>query len=355
VGPTTVALLHFFRADRAFIEAKQALEAATRDVRIQETRVNQLKTDHDTTHNAAIGFEAKAREVESELKAREARIELLRQRQTNATNPKEYQALIVEINTQKLDKGKLEESALAQIDKADAQKKAATELKARFEAETSKLKQMKAEINDRVRALTAEMEALRAPRDAAAASVPASAMSLYRRAAERFEDEALAHLEKPSLRDQEYLCSGCNTYMVADTYNRLRNTKRDDVVTCPTCTRILYIPEEMTVELALSTKVKAPKKAASGETKKRAPRKKAGDMNAIEAAIAAGSASARGKGPKDTRKASEAPLPSTADGMSNVGTDQPVMDDANEQAGEQANEQAAESTAHATPGETSNS
>ena len=123
MGPTTAALLRFFLADQAYVDARHKLEAATHNVRAQQDKVSQLKADHDAAHTSATSFEAKGREAESDLKGREARIELLRERQNTATNPKEYQALIVEINTQKLDKSKLEEQALGHMEKAEAEGK----------------------------------------------------------------------------------------------------------------------------------------------------------------------------------------------------------------------------------------
>lgn len=325
MGPTTVALLRYFRADQAYIQARQRLESATQSVRIQQGKVNTLTAELDALQRKSLETEAKAREHELEIKSRDERIELLRTRQQNATNPKEYQALIVEINTQKLDKGKTEEQALSLMELAETQAKANAELKARVETETAKFKAMSAEIDTKVRELTAELEALRGPRDEVAKDVPPGALTIYRRMADRFDGEAMAAIEKPDPRDIEYLCTGCNTYLVPDIYNRLMSS-RDEIVTCPSCQRILYVPDEMTPEMALSKKMPREKKApkAPGEKKPRAPRKKKGAAEAaaepgsVAEALAAGASSATGKGPKANVKMASAPLPSHADGRSNV-------------------------------------
>lgn len=326
VGPTTVALLNYFRADRAFQAARAKLDAATRSVRVQEAKVNQLTAEHADLHKKSLETEAKAKELELEVKSKDERIETLRARQSNATNPKEYQALIVEINTQKVDKGKLEEQALALMEQAETQKKVVTEAKAKVEAEAAKLTSMRAEIDGKVREITAEVDAARAPRDEIGKAVPPQAITIYARMADRFEGEAMAAIEKPDPRDIEYLCTGCNTYLVANIYNRLMSP-RDELVTCPSCQRILFVPEELTPEMALSKKAPREKKAkAEGESKPRAPRKKkeAGGAEAAAApgsvaeALAAGASSASGKGPKATVKPTSAPLPSVADGRSNT-------------------------------------
>lgn len=329
MGPTTVALLTYFRADRAYQLARQKLDAATRSVRIQEGKLTALTAEHNDTHRKAVETEAKSKELELEVKSRDERIELLRSRQGNATNPKEYQALIVEINTQKLDKGKLEEQALALMEEAEKIKKAAADLKTRLDAEAAKLAQMKGEIDQKVQEITAEVESLRSPRDEIGKSVPHAALTIYARMADRFDGEAMAAIEKPDPRDIEYLCTGCNTYLVADIYNRLMSV-RDEIVTCPSCQRVLFVPEEMTPEMALSKKAaRATKAKGDGPAKPRAPRKKkdagaassdgaAPAPGSVAEALAAGASSASGKGPKANVQMASAPLPSVADGRSNM-------------------------------------
>jgi uncharacterized protein len=328
VGPTTVALLEYFRADRAYQLARQKLDAATRSVRIQEGKVNQLAAEHAAAHKTALETEAKAKDLELQVKSRDERIELLRSRQGNATNPKEYQALLVEINTQKLDKGKSEEQALALLEQLETQQKTAAELKSRVDAETAKLGTMRAEIDDKVREISAEVEAAKGPRDEVGKHVPPAAIAFYGRMADRFEGEAMAAIEKPDPRDIEYLCTGCNTYLVANIYNRLMSP-RDEIVTCPSCQRILYVPEDLTPEMALSKKTPKATKAkpkGDGTAKPRAPRKKkgaAGDEGSpapgsVAEAVAAGASSASGKGPKASVRPTSAPLPSVADGRSNM-------------------------------------
>lgn len=332
MGPTTAALLRFYQADQAFREASRKLDAATRDVRTQEARVTQLKAEHDATHHKAQGAEARSKELELELKAREDRIELLRDRQTNATDDKAYRALIVEINTHKADKGKLEEQGVAQLETLDGLKKAVADLKARGEHEGAKLATMKAQVDDKVSALTAEVEALRGPRDAAAAEVTPAAMTAFKRAGERYDGEGMASIDRPDAREVEYLCNGCNTYLVANVYNRLMSSK-DEIVTCPSCGRILYVPTELTPELALQKKGAAPKPVkvkkvkepkVPGEKKPRAPRVKKEKMapgivsvepGSVAAAIAAGAGAATGRGVKAVQPSAPSAPPSTrADG-----------------------------------------
>ena len=48
------------------------------------------------------------------------------------------------------------------------------------------------------------------------------------------------------------MCSACNMSLVADVYNKLHS--RDDLVVCPSCGRLLYIPEDLPPEAAINSR-----------------------------------------------------------------------------------------------------
>jgi uncharacterized protein len=252
VGPTNIALVKFHQADLVYRAAMAKLDAVSKNVRLQENKVNYLRGEHDTALKKSAELEGKARDLENDLRSRESRIDQLRQAQTNATDNKVYQQLIIEINTQKLDKGKIEEQALAAMEIASKQRTVLSGLKTQVEAETAKLELMRAEIDAKVKELTAEAESVKGPRDELAAVIPAKMLDIYVRMADRLDGEAMAKIEKPRPKVEEYDCGGCNMSLVVDIYNRLHT--RDDIVQCPSCGRLLYIPEDLPPEKAVNKK-----------------------------------------------------------------------------------------------------
>jgi len=126
-----------------------------------------------------------------------------------------------------------------------------------LEAEKKANEQTRQQLGGKLAELQAEVDRLRPFRDEAAAGVPTKARDAFERLADRHEGEALAALGKPDRRREEYICNACNMSLVADIYNRLHS--RDDMVICPNCRRLLYIPDELPPELALNTK--PPRKA----------------------------------------------------------------------------------------------
>jgi len=249
MGPTNVALVKLFQADNNLRETQLRLEAVSRNVRIQQRKVSELAEKLRLAQSNLREQQSKSGTLDLDLKTRDAHIERLRAQQQNAKNNREYQAFLVEINTEKVDKGKSEEQLLQvmeQIEKFQAEVK---ELDQAHKAEQTKLGAMQTEINDRVAALQAEIDTLRPMRDAAAAAVPPSARNAFERLAERFDGEAMSALAKPNRRTEQYSCSACNMDLVTDIYNKLHT--RDELVFCPSCHRILYIPDELPPELAV--------------------------------------------------------------------------------------------------------
>jgi predicted nucleic acid-binding Zn-ribbon protein len=280
MGPTNVALVKLYQADQHLREAQGRLDAVSKDVRVQERRVHDLAERLKLAQVKLRENQSHAGQLELDVKSRDARIDKLRTQQQNAKNNKEYQAFLVEINTEKVDKAKVEEQQLASMDSIEKGQTEVKELAAHVQAEQAKLETMRAQIGEKVAALQAEIDALKPKRETAAAAVPPKAIEAYRRLADRLDGEAMSAIEKPDRRREEYNCNACMMGLVVDIYNRLHT--RDELVFCPSCYRILYIPADLPPEEAVGTGRPAPRAAAPA--KPRAPRKTKAKSSAASSA-----------------------------------------------------------------------
>jgi hypothetical protein len=252
MGPTNLALLRLYQADQRLRAAQMRLDAASRDVRIQQRRVDDLAERHRLSHSKLMDSRSQSGQVELDLKSRDGHIDKLRQQQQNAKNNKEYQAFLVEINTEKVDKSKIEDELIKLMEQVEKGQLDEKDLSAQLQAETARLATMKTEIGSKLSALQAEVDSLRSPREEAHQAVPPKAREIFDRLAERHEGEALSALGKPDRRREEYVCSACNMELVADVYNKLHS--RDELIFCPSCRRVLYIPEDLPPETAVHKK-----------------------------------------------------------------------------------------------------
>lgn len=251
MGPTNVALVKLFEADNALREAQSRLDAAAKNVRIQERRAADLAEKLKLAQTKLKEQQAQAGQFDLDLKSRDAHIERLRTQQQTAKNNKEYQAFLVEINTAKVDRNKIEDEAMKVLEAVEREQNEVGAMQSQLQAEQKKLETLRTESGETVKRLQGEVDALRPVRDQAAAAVPAKARDAFERLSERFDGEAMSPIGKPDRRREEYICGACNMSLVADVYNKLHT--RDDLVFCPSCHRILYIPEDLPPEAAINS------------------------------------------------------------------------------------------------------
>lgn len=257
--PKTLALLELFRADQALREAVSHLESITREIRTQENRIAQLRQRLDAAQTRLKEQQARLANLELELKARQEHIEKLRARQQVATNNRDYQALLIEINNAKVDRSKIEEATIKTMEQVEAATVEVQTLTQALQADTAKLAELQARVGDKVAVAQAEVDRLRPIRDAAAAAVEPALLTQFERLAQRFDGEAMAAIDRPNPKEEEYLCTGCSMALVPNVFNQLK--ARDEVVTCPSCRRILYIPDSLLTP-------PAPKKSKSKSSRK---------------------------------------------------------------------------------------
>jgi predicted nucleic acid-binding Zn-ribbon protein len=271
MGPTNVALVKLLQIDQKLSEAQARLDVVCRNVRVQERKVADVAERLNLAQSKLREAQAGAAQYDLEIKSRDAQIEKLRAQQQASKNNREYQTFLLEINTQKIDRGKAEETALARMEEVEQAQGQVTELTAALEADQTKLAALRAEVGDKVTALEAEIAAIRVQREAVSAAVPARGHDVYDRLAERFEGEAMSPLIQPDRRHEEYICGGCNMGLVTDVYNKLHT--RDDIVVCPSCKRILYIADDLPPEMGGKSNETAPTHKTRGGGGKKAKAK----------------------------------------------------------------------------------
>lgn len=256
MGPTNVALVKLFQADQQLRAARERLDAAAKNVRVQERRVNDTAAKLAAAQQHHKEQQARAGTLDLDLRSRDAHIEKLRNQQQSAKNNKEYQAFLIEINTGKVDKSKIEDEAMRVMEQVEKAAAESATLAAQLQTEKGRLAEMSAQIGETLKSLQAEIDALLPARQAAAATLPQKVLAEFDRLAERFDGETMAALAKPDRRREEYLCTACNMDLVTDVYNKLHS--RDELVFCPSCRRMLFIPEDLPPEAAINVKGSRP-------------------------------------------------------------------------------------------------
>jgi len=90
MGPTNIALVKLFQDDQKLREAQARLDAAGRNLRVQERRVADLSEKLKLAQTHLREQQSAGGQLELDIKSRDARIEKLRTQQQAAKNNKEY-------------------------------------------------------------------------------------------------------------------------------------------------------------------------------------------------------------------------------------------------------------------------
>jgi len=234
---------------RELQEADQRLRAlqqqkASHD-RAAKVRAAQIQ-EHEQTIQALRQKEKEARraadEKELEVRSKRENIQRLQQQQMQVKDNRQYQALANEIKFAELAISKTEDDILSDYGEIE-------EIQARIQqaeddlADQEKgLETLRQEIAGKKEEVDEEIEACRRRREEIASRLPPKVVGQFQRIADRLDGEALA----PVLQEEgggDFVCGGCHMTVTQNTYVVLAGGA-DDLVTCPNCSRILYLENE---------------------------------------------------------------------------------------------------------------
>ncbi len=108
-----------FVLDQQIRGLRSRVDAASRRLGVQQTRLEQLQRQASELHDQLQHAKAGASSLATDSKTLEARIEKIRGTMSNVRSNKEYSALLVEVNTLKGQKDKLETQELEQMSKVE--------------------------------------------------------------------------------------------------------------------------------------------------------------------------------------------------------------------------------------------
>jgi len=244
VGQLLAKLLGLHKINAHWHRLKDKARGAGAAIRAKERQVAGFKANlQEQTRQRMLAHSA-TDNLELEIKSLQEKIAKFRGQLNEASTNKEYQALQNEIKFTALEKGRLEDQELAEMDK---QEKRAAEIE---EAEKA-IVQGDKELADLTSAGAAQMETLEAEirkaqrdRDDMARELPAEALQQFERVAAKHEADAMCPLliDGQGTNHTSFSCGGCFMQLTENNYVRLLGNT-DDLLACPTCTRILYLEE----------------------------------------------------------------------------------------------------------------
>jgi len=241
MGATLDALHRLQEVELQIAEIRQGIDRKVRAVAREQACIAELDAKITTQLAAIRTDQIDADRFDLDVKSREGEIAKLRQALNVAKTNKEYSAILMQLNTNKADNGKVEERVLALLTQIDVKKKELGKIQAEKATEVAKLAEFQTAVKQAEDQSRGRLGKLLTERQEAAAAVPPAALDCFNRVAKKNEGEAMAMVHRTNPKRSEYACGGCNMSINIEQVNSIMS--RDEAVLCHTCGKILYIDE----------------------------------------------------------------------------------------------------------------
>ncbi len=201
-----------------------------------------IQAIHDADEQARSALEAqrgKLAGVRKDLRSREKDLEQNASEKAKRdaklyevkTN-REYSAVLAEIETLKVEKGRIEEEILALMDTQERMTREISEAEKRLARQTEEFNAQEAAALEEQRALEADLAIVRAERDSLARDIPRDLLTQYNRLLKGRGGLAVAVVGANGI------CSGCRVSLTPQRFNEVRQSSQ--ILPCESCGRILY-------------------------------------------------------------------------------------------------------------------
>ncbi|UCC21922.1 MAG: hypothetical protein JSW23_08925 [Planctomycetota bacterium] len=239
MGPVLNGLIKLQSVENRLRAAKAKLARCRRNVIIQENQIRTLQNALEAKQEEIQLTKVQSDRLELELKAKDEEITKLRAYLNTAKTNKEYASVLTQLNTTKADNSKVETQILELLKDIEADEAECKDLQQQIEEQKQKLEQIRKESDTLATKYEAQIEEIQAEWDKQAQAIPAEPLEIFKRVADTYDGEALAVVERQEGKTEAYSCGGCFMGIIAESVNLLLS--KDDIIRCPTCTRILVL------------------------------------------------------------------------------------------------------------------
>jgi predicted nucleic acid-binding Zn-ribbon protein len=194
------------------------IETAKKDVDAGKARLDATKKDQRTREKDLEVVQAKRSKTEGRL--------------YEVKTNKEYSAVLAEIEEIKQEKGRVEEEILVLMETQERLTADIKDAEARFKARETQGKQEEAALQEKLRAVEADLALVRTERAELARQLPAPVLADYDKLLKARGGLALAQVMKPNL------CGGCRMTVTPQRLQELR--AQSALLPCESCGRYLY-------------------------------------------------------------------------------------------------------------------
>lgn len=221
------------------VDIRRQLKRKQRRVDAQHRKLRAARETIEAERQGVRKSQSEFDTLDLDIKARSTNIDRLREHLNTVRTNKEYAAVLAKMNNEKADVSRLETRALEIMQGVEARREALSEQEQAEATEAERLEELQAQLEQAQQSFAGRLEQLQRQRDQTADEIEPKTITLFNRLSQRYEGEVLAEVERTNPRRDEFICAGCHMSLRVEVANMLKS--RDDIVTCKSCGRILFM------------------------------------------------------------------------------------------------------------------
>ena len=229
--PAVTQLLVLQDRDRKLRQLKTELKRAPLERKEMEGRASGTTNALEAARLRAKEIEVKRKELENEVGTRRQRINKYQAQKLETRKNDEYQAISHAIESLEKEITAIEDQELELMDAAEKQKPVIAAAEKDAAATKAQVQRQLADLDEKVKAIEAQMQAVQAERAKLAAEVDEDLLDTYQRLFETKDAQAVVALTNE-------ICQGCHVKSQTHIIHAVKAGK--EVTTCLYCGRILY-------------------------------------------------------------------------------------------------------------------
>ena len=241
MGPLLKGLIKLQSVENRLRVVTAKLTRCRRSVIFQENQLRTLQSALEAKKEEIKLTRVQSDRLEVELKSRDDHIAKYRAALNLAKTNKEYSAILTDLNTNKADNSKLEAEILELMKTTEADSAECAELQGQIDAQLEKLDDIRKNAEAQAIELEQDVTRVQLEWNAAADGLSPDVLEVFKRVAETYDGEALAHAEQQDERTGVYSCGGCFMRTPDEVVNQLMT--HDDIIRCSNCSRILVLAQ----------------------------------------------------------------------------------------------------------------
>lgn len=232
--PDLKAVIELQQVDLKIAELSAQIDDLPVQIQTLESQLNEFIRAHEERKQRLSQNQKERRDLEGEIQIVQARIAKHRDQLYQVKTNEQYRAMLKEIEGEEANIRKIEDRLLEEMLEAEQLEKNIHEAASRLESEKVRVAKEIADLRALCQTDVDERDRLLARRQELEAAVSKSVRDIYERVRKMRRGVALAEVRDGS-------CTGCNVLLRPQVYNEVR--ANESLLTCETCSRILYYIE----------------------------------------------------------------------------------------------------------------